>query len=67
MDDNANIQHNKLMKLENSILMYGLYKAEMLEKLIKLCMTYTTPHIPMKDCLQVNITLLYSGLFMHII
>ena len=34
MDDEANIQHNKLMKLENSMLMYGVYNAETLEKLI---------------------------------
>ena len=35
MDDKANIQHNKLMKLNNSMLMYGIYNAETLEKLIK--------------------------------
>ena len=34
MDSKANIQHNKLMQLENSMLMYGVYKAETLEKLI---------------------------------
>ena len=34
MDDKANIQCNKLMKLENSMLMYGVYNAETLEKLI---------------------------------
>ena len=34
MDDKATIQHNKLMQLENSMLMYGVYDAEMLEKLI---------------------------------
>ena len=32
MDDKANIQCNKLMKLENSMLMYGVYNAEILEK-----------------------------------
>ena len=35
MNDKANIQHNKLMKLDNTMLMYGIYNAEMLEKLIK--------------------------------
>ena len=35
MNDKANIQHNKLMKLDNTMLIYGIYKAEMLEKLIK--------------------------------
>ena len=34
MDDKANNQHNKLMKLENPMLMYGIYNAETLEKLI---------------------------------
>ena len=35
MDDKANIQCNKLMKLDNSMLVYGIYNAETLEKLIK--------------------------------
>ena len=34
MDSKANIQCNKLMQLENSMLMYGIYNAETLEKLI---------------------------------
>ena len=34
MDNKVNIQHNKLMQLENSMLMYGVYNAETLEKLI---------------------------------
>ena len=33
-DNKANIQCNKLMQLENSMLMYGVYNAETLEKLI---------------------------------
>ena len=35
MEDKANIQHSKLMKLDNSVLMCGIYNAETLEKLIK--------------------------------
>ena len=35
MDTKANIQQNKLMHLENTMLMYGVYIAETLEKLIK--------------------------------
>ena len=35
MNEKANVQCNKLMKLDNSMLMYGIYNAEMLEKLIK--------------------------------
>ena len=34
MRNQANIQCNKLMKLDNTILMYGIYNAETLEKLI---------------------------------
>ena len=34
MDNKATIQCNKLMQLKNSMLMYGVYNAEMLEKLI---------------------------------
>ena len=32
MDSKTTIQHNKLMQLENSMLMYGIYNAETLEK-----------------------------------
>ena len=35
MNNEANIQHNKLIKLDDTMLMYGIYNAEMLEKLIK--------------------------------
>ena len=35
MNKKANIQCNKLMKLDSSMLMYGMYNAETLEKLIK--------------------------------
>ena len=33
MDSKVTIQCNKLMQLENSMLMYGIYNAETLEKL----------------------------------
>ena len=36
MDSKANIQHNRLMHLENSVLMYSVYNAETLEKLINI-------------------------------
>ena len=35
MNNKANIQCNKLMKLDDTMLMYGIYNADMLEKLIK--------------------------------
>ena len=44
MDNKANIQHNKLMQLENSILMYGVYNAETLGKLINTVHNTTSSH-----------------------
>ena len=67
MDNKVNIQHNLFMQLENSMLMYGIYNAETLEKLITINITYTTPIPHMKDCLLDNIVLLYLGHFMHIL
>ena len=34
MNNQADIQCNKLMKLDNTMLMYGIYNAETLEKLM---------------------------------
>ena len=43
MDSKATIQDNKLMQLENSMLMYGVYNAEILEKLINtVCSIHNT-------------------------
>ena len=36
MDSTTAIQHNKLIKLENSMLMYGIYNVQTLEKLINM-------------------------------
>ena len=41
MDSKTTIQYNKLIQLENTMLMYGIYNAETLEKLIN-----TVHHIP---------------------
>ena len=35
MNNQANKQHNKLMKLDDTMLIYGIYNAETLEKLIR--------------------------------
>ena len=34
MGNEASIQHNRLMKLDDTMLMYGIYNTEMLEKSI---------------------------------
>ena len=44
MDNKATIQCNKLMQLENSMLMYGIYNAETLEKLINTVHNMTSSH-----------------------
>ena len=51
MDSKTAIQCTKLMQLENSVLMYGIYNAETLEKIIN---TVHNIH---------NITSLHEGLF----
>ena len=35
MNNEADIQLNKLLNLDNTMLMYGIYNADSLEKLIK--------------------------------
>ena len=43
MNNKANIQCNKLMKLDDTMLMYGIYNAETLEKLINtVCKIHNT-------------------------
>ena len=59
MDSKANIQHNKHMQLENSMVMYGVYNAETLKKLITTFHNIHKPLPHMKDYLQGNIVLLY--------
>ena len=53
------------MKLDSSMLMYGIYNAEMLEKLIKTVMESITLYLPMRDYLQVNITMPHLEYLMH--
>ena len=40
MSTKTDIQRNKLMHLENTLVMYGIYNAETLERLIKTVMHY---------------------------
>ena len=35
MNNQENTQHNKLMKLDDTLIMYGIYNAETLERLIR--------------------------------
>ena len=67
MDSKADIQCNKLMQLENSMLMYSVYNTETLEKVIKTVQTYTTLLPRMRDCLLDSIALLYLKHFMCIL
>ena len=65
MNSKANIQHNKLMKLDDTMLMYSIYNAENLEKLIKTVHKIHTQHLHMRNYLQAIIILLYLEYFMH--
>ena len=65
MDDKVNIQCKKVMKLDNSILMYGIYNAETLEKLIKTVHGIHNATSSHEDYWQVNIAPLHSELFTH--
>ena len=67
MDNEINTHCNKLLKLDNTMLMYGLYNAEMLEKLINTIHNIHNVTSPTKGYLQGNITLLYLGSYTQII
>ena len=66
MDSKATIQCNMFMQLENSMLMYGAYNTEMLEKLINNVHNIHNTNITWRDCLQDNRALWCSDHFMHI-
>ena len=51
------------MKLDDTMLIYGIYNAEMLEKLIKTLHEIHNATSSRKNCLQENITIHYSGCF----
>ena len=57
MSNQANIQHNKLMKLDNTMLMYGIYNAETLEKLINTVQEIHNVTSSHENYLQGNTTL----------
>ena len=57
MSNQADIQCNKLMKLDNTMLMYGIYNAETLEKLMNTVQEIHNVTSIMKNCLQGNTTL----------
>ena len=56
MNSEAEFQCNKLLKLDNTLLMYGICNAEMLEKLINTVKELHNVTSCMKNCLQGNIT-----------
>ena len=63
MSKQANIQHNKLMKLDNTMLMYGIYNAETLENLINTVHEIHNVTSSHKNYLQGNITYLHLGCY----
>ena len=67
MNDKANIQCNKLMKMDDTMLMYGVYNAEMLGKLIKTVHEIHNMTTSMRNYLQVNTIIPHLEYFMHIL
>ena len=66
MNNKANIQRNKLMKLDDTMLMYGIYNAKTLEKLIKsVHKIHNTTSSHEKVYLLENTIVLYLEYFMH--
>ena len=47
-------QRNKIMHLENSLIRYGVYNAETLSKLVKLCKFCTATKCLQNNYVQVN-------------
>ena len=54
MNEKTNIQCNKLMKMDDTMLMYAVYNAETLEKLIKTVHEIHNTTVSMRDCMQVS-------------
>ena len=52
MSSKVDIQRNKLMHLENTLVMYGVYDTETLEKLIKTGKQYTADKLCTRVYLQ---------------
>ena len=63
MNDQTNIQCNKLMKLYDTMLMYGIYNAETLEKLINTVHEIHNATSSHEKLFQENTTIHYSGCF----
>ena len=59
MNGEAEFQCNKLLKLDNTLLMYRIYNAETLEKLINTVQELHNVTSSHENCLQGNITLSY--------
>ena len=55
------------MKLDDMMLMYGIYNAETLEELIKTVHEIHNTTFYMRNCLQENTITLYSEYFIHIL
>ena len=67
MNDGTNIQCTKLVKLYEAMLMYGIYNAETLKKLIRAVHKIHDTTSLHENCLQENITTPYSEYCIHIL
>ena len=62
-NNGAHVQCNKLMKLDNTMLMYGIYNAETLEKLIKTVHEIHNATSSQENYLQESMTIHYLEYF----
>ena len=60
MPSKADVWRNKLMHLEDTLVMYGVYNAETLERLIKQYIHYTADNLCMRVYSQNKITKAYK-------
>ena len=65
METKTNIQQNKFMHLEESMIIYGIYSAETLEKLIKQCIACITLKHYMNHYLLDDLHLHTIGILIH--
>ena len=61
----ANVQHNTLMKLDGTMLMYGIDNAETLQKLIKIVYEIPMQLLLINNYLQESMTIHYLEYFIQ--
>ena len=61
MERQVNLQRNEIFHLEDSMIIYGIYNSETIEKLINIIHHM----LGMKDYLQVSLTIGINGIYLQ--